>query len=548
MRILLHKAVAIKATAWQLLILVTAILAAIPLLTVAFSFFLSPSENGQQLWQTSLPIYIRNSIILMLGSGFLSVLIGTMTAWLVSATDFPGRRLFSWLLVLPLAAPPYLIAYLYTDLLEPYGPVQTSLRSLISLEPESVWLPSILNLGGASFLLSLVLYPYIYLFARTAFSQHQLGQWHAARSLGQSPISAFFKIALPAARPAIFGGLALVMMETLSDFGVADYFAIPTFSTGIFRTWLIQGDKILAMKLATFMLFCVLMLVLLEAHTRRGNILKQDRNLMQAPPMRLSTSSAVAAIICCSLPILLGFIIPMLTLLMYHFQQSDTQPFGQFIRYAANSILIAAFVVMVTILIATLLAYAHRTSSSAISKFSIRIATLGYALPGALIAIGLLYPLSFLDKRLTGFLRDSFSWDGGLILSGTLIALTYALSIRFLTIAYNGLDAGLGQIPKNIDFASRSLGAKPGKLLRKIHFPLLTKSMLIASMLVFIDILRELPITLILRPFNFETLSTRIYWLASDEKLAQASTAALIIMLIGIFPALLLDRESKNRI
>ena len=514
-------------------------LVVLPLATVLGALFLADgSGTWTHLRQTVLPAYIGNSLLLMASVGVLATLIGVSTAWLVAATEFPGRRIFGWLLVLPLAAPAYIIAYTYTELFAAYGPVQTWIHSLPG-PLSGIGLPPVRTLPGAAVFLSLVLYPYVYLLARASFAAQAGILFDAARMLGDSPARAFRRVALPAARPAIAGGVALVLMETLADFGVVEYFAIPTLSTGIYRTWIGMGEKLAAMKIAGVMLLFVFALVSFESATRRGrtDTLRGGR----AQRLSLSTGHQVIAMIVCALPVLIGFIIPAISLAGYTIEEGDRR-IGDFIGYAGNSIGISGIAAILTAGLALLLAYAQRLNASFATRSAIRFATMGYALPGILIAIGILGSVASFDRSLTGFLDRTIGYDGGLILSGTLILLAYAYVIRFLTVSYNTVHAGLTAVPRRMDDAARSLGASGFGVVKRIHAPLMTRSLGAALLLVFVDGMRELPATLILRPFNFETLATRVYRLASDERLAEASTSALAIILIGIIPVLLLHR------
>lgn len=522
-------------------ILPITLLAMVPIFAVLHSLFFGDFEIWAQLWQTTLPDYLTNTGLLMVMVGSLSALIGISAAWFVTCYDFPWRKTLSWMLILPLAAPAYIVAYLYTDLLEYYGPIQSGLRVLFGWKANEYWFPNIRTLPGAAIMLSLVLYPYVYLLARAAFSSQSRGQWHAARSLGLGPNAAFWRVVLPAARPAIAGGLSLVLMETLADFGVADFFAIPTFSTGIFRNWLAHGDKAVAMKLASLMLLVVFILVLIESMSRRGNFATQGKTTAQSNRIKLSPVKSAFILLACSIPVLFGFLIPLFVLARYAFIYGDSQGGTEFIRYISNSFSVAAIVAFIAMVTAIFFAYAQRANTNKFFKLNIRIATLGYALPGALLAVGLLAPLGVLDQSISRFLRDNFGWSGGLVLTGTTAALIYALTIRFLTISFNSVSGGFGKIPNSLDHAARSLGAKPSNLIRRIHIPLLRSSIVGGSVLVFIDVMRELPATLILRPFNFETLATRVYWLANDERLREASTAALVIILMGAIPVLFLN-------
>ena len=521
-------------------------LMALPLLAILAALFTQNDVSWTRLFSTTLPSYISNTGLLMIMVAILAGSMGVTTAWAVSTCDFPGRKILSWLLILPLAAPAYIIAYVYTDLMEYYGPVQSGLRALFGWEGQDYSFPNIRNLPGAALMLSLVLYPYVYLLARTAFAAQGQGQWQAARSLGLSPRRAFFRVSLPAARPAIAGGLALVLMETLADFGVADFFAVPTFSTGIFRTWLAEGNRPAAMKLAAFMLLIVILLVTLEALSRRGQSFSKASPKSRAPRMALTGPLALLTSLLCVLPVLFGFIIPIARLGFLAFTSGDSQGQAAFMGYAFNSFSTATLVAFIVTLIAISLAYMRRNQSGKFMRASIKLSTLGYALPGAMLAIGLLYPLGAFDQILTRFAKAHFAWGGGLILTGTSIALIYALAIRFLTVSFNSVSSGFAAIPPSMDAAARSLGATPKDVVRRIHAPLLKSSLIAGAILVFIDVMRELPATLILRPFNFETLATRVYWLANDERLAEASTAALLIILIGVVPIIWLNHMAAK--
>ncbi|GAA0479348.1 iron ABC transporter permease [Parasphingorhabdus litoris] len=528
-------------TAWGI-----ALIAAIPIFTIFFYLPLGGAGSWSHLWQTTLPDYLLNTFSLMLMVAVIAGSIGITTAWLITTTDFPARRLLSWMLILPLAAPAYIVAYVYTDFLSFAGPVQSGLRSAFGWGMGDYWFPPIRNIPGAALMLGLVLYPYVYLLARAAFAAQSLSQFQAARSLGIGPGRAFFQIALPCARPAIAGGLALVLMETLADYGVADYFAIPTFSTGIFRNWLAMGDKQAAMTLAAIMLLFVMLLLWLESGSRKGRVASGDGLASTMPRRKLNASKAALATLCCAMPVLLGFVIPTLILLHYATNVGDGQGWIELWQYMQGSLWLAAIVAIVAVCLSLLLAYAQRSSNSPVGKAAIRVATLGYALPGALLAVGLLAPLGIFDQWITGLSRNNFGYTGGLLLTGSGAILVYALIVRFLTVSFNSISGQMTKIPPSMDAAARSLGATPGRLIRKIHMPILRGSLAAGAMLVFVDVLRELPATLILRPFNLETLATRVYRLASDERLAEASTSALLIVIAGLLPVLLLNRFAQK--
>lgn len=536
---------------WTLGALVLAALVGLPIATIVWAA-LTGGGSGETLGAlagTVLPAYIANTALLMLCAGSIAAVTGTGCAWLVAATRFPGRRVLSWALVLPLALPAYLAAYVYAAMLDFAGPVQSALRSATGWSAGAYWFPDIRSLGGGALVLGFVLYPYVYLLARTAFATQSLTQFRAARSLGATPTLAFWRVALPAARPAIAGGLALVLMEVLADFGVAEYFAIPTFSTGIFRSWLAMGDKPAALKLAGVMLVFVIALVAWEAYTRRGRSDSRDglaARRDEEPLVHLSPLGKALALAACLVPVLLGFVLPAGYLVNLAMTPAAQAAAGDLATYLRGSLWLGCVAAGLCVAAALLLAFARARSPSQVTASAIRLATLGYAMPGALLAVGLLAPLGAFDVTLTRFARDSLGWSGGLLLTGTSAVLVYALSVRFMTVAYNTVGGGLARIPPGLDAAARSLGAGPARVLARIYAPLLAPSLAGAAALVFIDTLRELPATLILRPFNLETLATRTYRLAGDERLVEAAIPALILLAAGLLPVLVLNRLGKR--
>ena len=516
--------------------LFVAALVSLPIVVTLLSLAQPAGPIWEHLSETVLNEYLLNTLALMMLTGGLSLLLGVSTGWLIGACQFRGRATLSWLLMLPLASPAYIVAYVYTDLLEVSGPVQTTLRSWLSLGINDLQFPPIRNLTGAAVLLSLVLYPYIYLLCRNSFAGRSGAQFDAARVLGHGPFSAFLRVALPAARPAIVGGLALVLMETLADFGVVSHFSVPTFSTGIFRTWLGLGDPQAALKLASLMLLFVIVLVGLEERNRRGAV---DRNdISGASQVTLTGIRAFFAISACVLPIVLGFVIPALTLAIYAADNVYTVTQANFAELALNTVALAIAAGIGVTLIAWVLACVKRLHPSSLTHGLIRLSTLGYALPGILLAVALLKPVGAFDN----WMMETWSSLSTPMLSGSLFLLLYAYVCRFLTVAYHSIDSGFAGISNDIDAAARTLGITTGEMIRKIHFPLLRPSIFAACLLVFVDVMRELPATLILRPFNFDTLATQVYRLASDERLAEASGAALLIVALGVLPVVLLQR------
>ena len=520
----------------------------LPVVTVLFAFAAPASPSWRHVRDTLLAGYVQNTVLLMALVGALSAIIGITTAWMVATRDFPGRRFLSWALVLPLAAPAYVVAYVYTDLLEYAGPVQTALRDLGGWQGSV--LPPIRSLGGAALVLGLVLYPYVYLLARTAFASQAASLFDAARVLGASPRAAFFGVALPAARPLIAGGVALAMMETAADFGVVEYFGVATFTTGIFRAWFALGERGAALQLAAWLFVVVAVLVVAEQRARRGAFSNPVASGRVAALVELRGWRGAAASVCTALPLLLGFVVPVIVLARHAALSGDPLLGRGFGAFVLASVGVSGAAAILATVLAVLLAYAGRLSRGRSTPLAIRAATLGYALPGTILALGVLAPLTTLDKWLAGLFQERFDVRTGLLLTGTAAALVYAYAVRFLTVAYNACQGGFEKIHGRLDDAARVLGAKPGRVLREVHFPLLRGAVASAVLLVFIDAMKELPATLILRPFNFETLATRVYRLASDERLAEASTAALVIVLVGMVPALLLGisrRETSRR-
>ena len=517
-----------------------------PMLALLWTLFAEASPAWPHLRATVLPEYFANTLLLVLLVGLGAFLVGTGAAWLVSTARFPGQRFLSAALVLPLAAPAYAIAYVYTDWLDFSGPIQTSLRSWFSWQVGDYYFPELRSLPGAALMLTLVLYPYVYLLARATFVRQSSALFDAARALGCGPVRAFFTVALPTARPAIAGGVALVLMETVADFGVVEFFGIATFTTGIFRTWYAMGDQLAAMQLAAWLFLVVLILVLVEYFARRGRVANPTGHLPAPRRIQLHGWMAGLACVACALPVLFGFLLPLYLLVSHHLSTGDPLLGRNFLDFVFNSFRVAGFAALIATLCALVLGYNQRERNSRLGDFAVRLSSLSYAMPGAVLGLAVLVPLSGFDRWLATIARDQFGVHSGLLLTGTVVALVFAYVVRFLTAAYNAVDAGLAQVSPHLDAVGRTLGARPGRLVREVHLPLLRPAVFTAALLVFIDVLKELPATLILRPFNFETLATRAYRLASDERIAEASTAALVIVLLGLLPTLVLMRQSRT--
>lgn len=533
--------------AWILGGLLVAAIVAAPIGAIAW-IALFPTENiWPHLASTVLPRHSWNTLLLMIGNGIGVFLIGTATAWLVSTCDFAGRRIFEWALLLPLAVPAYIVAFVYTDILEFAGPVQGLLRDLFGWQTSRDYrFPEIRSMGGAIFVMSFVLYPYVYLLTRAAFHEQSVSVLEVSRTLGRGPWQTFFTVALPLARPAIVVGIALAMMETLADFGTVDYFAVNTLTVAVFNVWLGMGNAGGAAQIALVMLGFVILLISLERIGRRGRQYHHTSSRYQVQPRyTLRGHRHLAAILVCGLPIVVGFLIPAGVLARHAIVFFDDSWNLAFFAFARNSLTLSATAALVAVAIAVFLAYGRRLSGKGFSALS-RVALLGYAVPGAVLAVGVLIPFARLDNAIDSLSRELFGISTGLILSGTIFALVFAYVVRFLAVGFGAVEASLGKIRPTMDMAARSLGAGPGRTLWRIHLPLVRGSLVAAATIVFVDSMKELPATLILRPFNFETLATHVYQLASDELLEQSALSALSIVVAGILPVIILSRAIRN--
>ncbi|WP_231870343.1 MULTISPECIES: iron ABC transporter permease [unclassified Marinomonas] len=529
---------------WLMLISVAvALLLALPVLVILTNVLTGQANVWQHLIDTVLTDYISSSLLLMLGVGAGSLLLGVPTAWLTSVCRFPGHKWLAWALLLPLAVPAYIIAYTYTGLLDFAGPVQTLIRDLTGLSYGEYWFFEVRSLPGAIVMLSLVLYPYVYLMSRAAFLEQSANTLEVSRSLGYSHTRSFFKLALPLARPAIVAGVTLALMETLADYGTVKYFGVASFTTGIMRTFNGFGDAAAASQLASVLLLFVTCLILLERYSRR-RISYHSSGIRKASnrKIELNKKQGVLAALVCFLPVFLGFIVPGLQLTYWAIFSSEGID-SSFIQLAWNSLYLAALAALIAVVLALILAYASRLNKRKAVQASVTVAGLGYALPGTIIAIGIIIPFAWLDHKIIAWVQEVFEVRFGLILSGTLFALLFAYTVRFMAVSLGAVQSGLGKITPSLDAAGRSLGYKPMDVLRKIHLPLMKSSVLTALLIVFVDVLKELPATLILRPFNFNTLAVRAFELASDERLADAAPASLMIVLVGLVPVILLSRS-----
>lgn len=534
----------LKQRLWQLALSGMALLVALPILAVFAYVFVPAPEVWQHLAETVLSDYLLNSFWLVTGVAAGVLLLGIPTAWLNSMCDFPGRALFEWALLLPLAMPAYIIAYTYTGMLDFSGPVQTLLRDLSGLGYGDYWFPEVRSLGGAVLMLSLVLFPYVYLLARAAFLEQSVCVLEVSRTLGCNRWQSFTQVALPLARPAIITGLSLALMETLADFGTVQYFGVPTFTTGIYRTWFGLGDSAAAAQLAAVLMSFVFMLILLERWSRhKARYHHTSNKYSRLPKYQLKGRQAWAAVLVCALPLLLGFVIPVLQLGWWSMTTANSGFNADFIDLIWHSLLLAALAAFFALLLALVLGYGKRVNHGPLVSFTSRIAAMGYAIPGTVIAIGVLIPFTWLDKQINATADALFGASPGLLLGGTLFTLLFAYNVRFLSVSLQTVEAGLGKIKPTIDDAGRSLGLNAMGVLQRLHLPLMKGTLLTALLLVFVDVLKELPATLILRPFDFNTLAVRAYEMASDERLADAGLPSIMIVAAGIIPVILLSRS-----
>lgn len=533
---------------WLLGAAIIAALALLPVVALVVIAAGGSTDTWSHLASYVFPSAVPTTATLLIGVGILVVAVGTGAAWLVTAYEFPGRRIFDWALLLPLAVPTYVVAFAYLDLLHPLGPIQTAIRAVFGIaSPRDFRLPDIRNMAGAILLFGFVLYPYVYLATRALFLMQAAGFIEAARTLGAGRKRVFFRIAMPLARPAIAVGTALALMEALNDVGASEFLGIRTLTISVYSTWINQSDLAGSAGIALFMLAIVLLLVGIERAGRRGQRFTAVTQRGQPPARRTLTGiQAMAAIGLAALPVLIGFLIPA-TYLMY----TAAQRIGfagissDLVREAINTVAISTAATCIAVGVGLVLAFAARADHGPLGRTLMRGASLGYALPGTVLAIGLLIPLARFDNLVDGFSRDIFGVSTGLLLAGSGAALVYAYVVRFLAVSAGGIDAGYDKIPRSLDHSARLLGRSPGKTLREIHLPLMRPALGAAAILVFVDCMKELPATLLLRPLNFETLATHLYGEAARGTYEEGAIAALAIVLVGLLPVIVLARLGR---
>ncbi|MBK9575027.1 MAG: iron ABC transporter permease [Rhodoferax sp.] len=527
-----------------LFILLTAVFM-MPVLAV-FASWGSIGEAGslqilREMAQTVLPDYIGTTLILCLAVALGVVLVGLSTAVAVTLFEFPGRRFFEWALLLPLAMPAYVVAYAYTDFLQFSGPLQTALRAGLSLEGRVF--PEIRNTAGAAWVFTFALYPYVYLLVRTALGESASQLMEAARLLGAPLRRRILQVALPLARPAVAAGVALALMETLADYGVSSYFGIQTFTAGIYKAWLSMDNRIAAAQLATMLLVLVAVLLWLERRARRRLRFSATKGARagsaEGRPVFLEGRRVALAWLVCGVPFLMGFVLPVLFMLRPLVADWSVLSWGQFLGWSWNSLRLGALSAILAVGVALLLAFGLRSRPDGPTRWAVQLVSLGYAVPGAVIVVGLLLPV--------GWVQAAWPDSGvGYVLTATSAGLVWAYLVRFCAVALQSVQSGYARIPQSYDDSARLLGARGSAVLRRVHWPLLKRSTAAAALLVFVDVMKELPATMVLRPFDSDTLAVVAYQLARDERLGEAALPSLALVLVGLIPVVLLSRTLRR--
>lgn len=527
-----------------LVAVLVALICALPMVAVTLAALSGGTETIRHLSQTVLGEYTITTLALVLIVSVGTFAIGVGAAWLVSMTRFPGAKVLEIALVLPLAFPAYVLAYAYTHVLDHPGIVQSTLRDVTGWGPRDYWFPEIRSLGGAAMMLTLVLYPYVYLLARAAFLQQSGTTFLAARALGASPWGAFFRVSLPLARPAIAGGVLLAVMETIADFGTVAYFGVQTFATGIYTSWFSLFDRTGAAQLALCLLSFALVLAVLE-RMQRGSAKYHDpaRRAEQMPPIELRGWQAIAATLACGIPVIFGAVLPIVVLLSMGIGSEQNLLSPRYLGFIRNSLTLAGIASVVTVCAAIAVGFYQRARPGKVAGGAAYVTRLGYAVPGGVIAVGLMVPFAGLDNALDGWMRSTFDISTGLLVTGSIWLLIAAYMVRFLAAALGAYEGGQMMVHANMDAASRSLGQTPLGTLRRVHLPILAPSLLTALLIVFVDVMKELPATLIMRPFNYDTLAVQAYRLASDERLNGAAVPSLVIVAMGLLPVILICRQ-----
>jgi iron(III) transport system permease protein len=536
-----------KGKPWTIFSFVIALVLIVPVLVMLAGGINASTQLFSHLWQTVLPNYLKNTFLLGSLVVVLSLIFGVVSAALITYTNIAFKKQLRWLLLLPLAMPAYLIAYIYTDLFDYAGPVQRALRSWFDWQtPSDYWFFDIRTLSGAAVMLALVLFPYIYMLTRGAFEQQDQNLMRASRTLGLSVRQSFFRVALPLARPAIAVAASLVLMETLADFATVQYFSVNTLTTAIYDTWLGYGDLAAANALASVLMLLIFLVVVAEQRSRAGLRHQSSRPNLTKEIIELSFIQQALASAFCWMLVVFGFLLPLGLLISMAVEYSDVEQLSVLIDTGFNSIKIAVIAATISVLIALVLGLYQRLHAHKYRNLPQQISGLGYAVPGTVLAMAMLSTFGPVDHWINDVAAQLSLPSPGLILSGSLFAIVFALVVRFSAIANGTIVSGIKQIPHSLDYAPASLGAGLKKTLFKVHLPLLAPSMFVAWLLVFVEAMKELPAVLLLRPFNFETLSSQIYQLISDEMLEQGALGAILIVVFGLLPIVLLNTKKET--
>ncbi|MCQ8878893.1 iron ABC transporter permease [Pseudoalteromonas shioyasakiensis] len=533
---------------WQLFAWVIGITLVTPLCFLLFESLQGDSDVFSHLWSTVLWDYTRNTLLLILGVCAVSCTIALPLAWLTAYCDFPGRKHFEWALMLPLAMPTYIIAYVYTDLFDYAGPIQIALRNWFGWQsPDDYWFFDMRTLEGAIMMIALVLYPYLYLIFKTALREQSFKLVQASQIMGLTPIQSFYRVSLPLARGAIVAGLTLISMETMADFATVNYFAVSTLTTAVYDTWLGYYSLTAAAKISGIMLFILFLVLTIERFSRRKQAVFERQSGINSETLYVLKGKSAwwATSFCCAV-LFFAFVLPVAVLLKYAIAYAAQAWNDAFFLYAWQSFKVAGLVSVVTVILSLLIVFYQRIGKQQYLLVPGRLASTGYALPGTVLAIAVLLPLTVLDDRLNALL-EPLEIAPGLLFSGTLFAIIFAYVVRFYAIAHGAIEASFMRISPSLDMASQSMGKSHGQTLRKVHIPLLRRGILTAGLLVFIECMKELPAALLLRPFNFETLATHVFQYVSDEQLELASISALAIVVVGLVPLYFVNRSMEQR-
>ncbi|MCJ8520807.1 ABC transporter permease [Pseudorhizobium tarimense] len=531
--------------------MLAAAVVAMPILAVVWIALVDGDDSWRHVLTTVVPRATGRTLQLLFLTGLVTGVVGIMTAWLVSAFDFPFRRTLSAVLVLPLAIPSYLAAYAFGEFFDFTGPLQSAYRALFGFQTSrDYWFPDIRSMGGAVLVLSSVLYPYVYLACRSMFLMQGRTAADVARTLGANPVRVFWRIQVPMARPAIMIGLTLVMMETMNDIGAVEFLGVNTLTFSVYSTWLNRGSLAGAAQIASVMFIVVALLILLERKARRSQRFSTNKTttvVHDGVRARLTGGTAAAAIFVCAAPVASGFLIPALVMGGFAVRRLDDYADPRLLDALFNSVMVSSAAALAAVTLGFVLSYAARCDRSYGTTFAGRIASLGYGVPGTVLAIGVLIPLAGFDNVLDGFLRSHLGVSTGLLLSGSGFAIVYACTVRFMTMAEGTLDAGFQKLSPHLDMAARTLGRNQSQTLRTILLPNMQPAMMTAALLVFIETMKELSATILLRPFNLNTLATLVYEDASRAKIEDSSVAAMIIIAVGLIPVLLVSRGMDRR-